>query len=217
MSIVKTELLRQVEYANPWNRRYSVMAVMVFFCCLLSSQLLFAANDKVQFDFDRNIGFMDEIPDDLQEAFPTCDEFLDVNWIRKLPTGNWVGRVTVSVKSGSETELLELAVLEEKGRNGYFYLFDITQSGYRGKMFDELIMSADRVYERYTSGDPDDDTFEHGLAVYKNKKRIIVRKGYIGRQSSVERGVISFKLTQARGKFCIAPPEKERWLEKGNK
>ena len=125
MSIVKTELLRQVEYVNPWNRRYSVMAVMVFFCCLLSSQLLLAASDQVQFDFDRNIGFMDEIPDDLQEAFPTCDEFLDVHWIRKLPTGNWVGRVIISVQSDSTAELCELSILEKKGRNGYFYLFDI--------------------------------------------------------------------------------------------
>lgn len=160
--------------------------------------------------YDNNIGFMKDVPRELHEALPMCDEFLDVKWIREMPGGYWVGRVIVDVSAGEKKEQRELVVLEEERLPGRLKIFDITTSSYRGLQFEALIMSADAVSSVYTT--PDSDILRQGLSVFKERKRIMAVEGLIGSQSSLERGLASRFVLRSNKKICITLPAKERWL-----
>mgnify|MGYP001492372284 CR=1 FL=1 len=140
-----------------------------------------------------------------------CDEFLDVQWIREMPGGYWVGRVIVDVSTGEKREQRELVILEEERLPGRLKIFDITTSSYRGRQFEALIMSADAVSSVYTT--PDSDILRQGLSVFKERKRIMAVEGLIGSQSYLERGLTS-RLVRNNKRICIALPDKKKWLIK---
>lgn len=160
--------------------------------------------------YDNNIGFMKDVPRELHEALPMCDEFLDVKWIREMPGGYWVGRVIVDVSTGEKKEQRELVVLEEERLPGRLKIFDITTSSYRGRQFEALIMLADVVSSIY--GTPDSDVLEQGLSVLKGRKRVMAVKGLVGSQSYLERGVASRLVVGSNKKICITLPDKEKWM-----
>jgi len=124
--------------------RMTVIIVVVW--CLVFPQLLLAGGgESTELVFDSNTGFLKDVPKELREELPMCDEFLDVHWIREMPGGYWVGRVVVDVYNGEKKEQRELVVLEKDRSPGSFLIFDVTTSNYRGRQLEALIMSADIV------------------------------------------------------------------------
>ncbi len=180
--------------------------------CLAVPQVLLAGGESTSFDYDDNIGFMKDVSTELRQELPMCDVFLDVKWIREMPGGYWVGRVIVDVKIGDKTEQREFVVLEDKRRQGRLQLIDITATDYRGRQFDELIISADAVSGIYTTSNS--DIIEKGLSVWKGQVRVMAIMGICGSQSYLERGVSSRFIPHSNKKICIAHPDKKKWLFK---
>ncbi len=194
--------------------RKALISVLTMWCLVVPQMILAGDKESTKFDYDNNIGFMKEVPKELQEAFPMCDEFLDVKWIREMPGGYWVGRVVIDVKIGDKTEQRELVVLEDqrKRRHGRFQLIDITESKYRGSQFDKLVMLADRISGKYTT--LDSDIVEKGLSIWRDKMRVLAVLGICGSQSYLDRGVASRYAQNSTKKLCIIHPDKKRWLFK---
>lgn len=190
------------------NAKYDAVAVQE----LKAATAPQAGEEATGLAYENNVGFMKDVPRDLREALPVCDEFLDVKWIREMPGGYWVGRVIVDVSTGEKKGQRELVVLEKDRIPGRLLIFDITTSSHRGRQFDELIMAAEIVRDFY--GTPDSDILKKGLAVVKDRKQIVVCDGFIGSQSYLENGLIAPKLIHANTKICIAHPEKTKWLIK---
>lgn len=200
---------------------------IVFLLWFFFPSLVFANEELIRLNHDSNVGLIKNVPKELHEALPMCDEFLDVHWIRAIPGKKstrgepvddtyWVGRVVVDIILADKSDQRELVVLEDKRRLGRFKIFDITTSNYRGKRFDELIMAATSVNKFYFPNS-DTDYSTHGLTVYKDNSNILICKGYIGSQSYLENGIVS-RLTRHSNKlFCIIHPQKKRWLIKREK
>ena len=188
------------------------------FGLLLSPFLSFAD------DYSNNIGFMKNPPKELKEKFPKCDQFLDVNWIKQFPLGNWVGTVTVDVYMGSSWEQLKkirskeqkkLVVMQRNYQWSSFIKkerlesFDVTDSTIKDKALESLIKSADQAYSVYYS--PGSDMGRRAFAVETNGKCTEVSKirGY-----SI-RGMGSFsKFSQ---NICVILPATESaWLIETN-
>ncbi len=173
-----------------------------------------AQKESIEIDFTDNIGFIHDIPTKIRKELPLCNRFLDVKWIKKMPPGNWVGRVVVDVKNNGKKEKRELAVVEEykKRHHGRFEIFDITATEYRQSEFDRLILSADRALNLFPS--KDGCLLERGLFIAVKGKGVVVSKEWRGAQKYLDRGVTSPFTRNSTGNICIVHPEKKRWLFK---
>ncbi len=184
-------------------------------CSLIAPHTLVAEEEQPELDDQNNIGFMRDIPEELRRELPMCNEFLDVKWIKEMPTHkNWVGRVVVDIWTGERKKQRELAVVEDyKERyHGRFSIVDITAAKYRGRQFDKLILSADRAIDHFPS--EDGCILERGLFIVIKGKGIVVSNEWRGTQKYLERGVTSSFINYSRKRICIVHPDKKRWLFK---
>ncbi len=157
-----------------------------------TADILMAAKQYPELDYENNTGFKQEVPEELRRELPMCDEFLDVHWIREMPDRkNWVGRVVVDIKKDGKKEQRELAIVEKrfgKRRQGLFRIFDITETKYRGSLFDKLVLSADHVANLYNPIEGD-HTLAWGLSVIHNGQEIVLKGSVLSIQTRRDGGL----------------------------
>jgi len=185
----------------------------IFISFLLWAATPLMADDQPAFDYDNNIGFMKDVPKELREAFPMCDEFLDVKWIREMPNGSWVGKTLVDMYEYDQRNQRELISL---ARGDKFHMLDVSTSDYKDKELEDLIKSAEAVLGSYND-------YDHiglpGLLVKKNDKEILVSKRP-GRPSPTTRrhGLPRLSFTHFTKNVCLTSPRgKEAFVVESEK
>ncbi len=181
------------------SSRLLVLLLIMFTC---------EATESSGFNYDDNIGFMADVPQELQEAFPVCDKFLDVKWIRKAPgtENNWIGTI-----------ISDIYIYDKKDRREFVFfsatsslMFDISPSEYKGDRLERLIMSADE----FSTTHSDDDVIMTGcFVIYINNESVFVtrRSGLPRMNSNYDYPRRSF--THFSQNICFAQPDnKVAWL-----
>lgn len=185
---------------------------LAVFCIIVLSviSVLICCKHSFASEYDNNIGFIKNVPEELKEAFPMCDQFLDVKWIREMPQMNvaldgqnvkmmsWIGTVYVGVIR-RQTKDREGLIIHAKQFIGA-KIFFLDEAEHVDIALENIIMNAKKIA---SAGEPD----PYFIITSESGKRIVVSRKNADPRFD-KRSFSSHTLN-----ICIAAPQRDAvWL-----
>jgi hypothetical protein len=176
---------------------------LAVFCIIVfaATSVLVCCKHSFASEYDNNIGFIKNVPEELKEAFPMCDQFLDVKWIREVKRtdySQWVGLISTDIYLYDKRIKRDLAVFIAKHRRPSF--FDISKI--EREHLIKSIMSAD-----YMS-----DTSWHlgagsrGFVIIMNKRHNLISDVNSGPSDAIRNGFPERSFTHNTQNVCLPLP-----------
>jgi hypothetical protein len=197
-------------YVRMWTVHCRSIIGLTLLLCLLA---VFA--EAFSFDYDNNIGFMKNVPKDLKEAFPMCDTFLDVKWIRDEPDGLWIGKALVDTYEYDVKKRLGWLIGINTSRH-WIQANAITEQQYHDMQLEEKIKKANKVRWRWAN----DDVREPGFTIFNADQGEIISKHVFKIACSPSKWVVTddqglpqYSITHFTRNVCVATPKQDAaWL-----
>lgn len=129
------------------KRKNRTILFIFLICCIVSilpSFLLAQSYD--------NIAFMKNVPKELRQKFPMCDEFLDVTWIDPQ---RYIGKMKADIYVGTEHKGMSHLIILSKKWGAYntvsfwnYIAYGISKEEYENKDFEKFIREAEFTFDK---------------------------------------------------------------------